>query len=190
MLSALKILAVLVVGTAIGLFATWIIVFRGGMPSAIANGPWRTSLATGSEQGDPYTRASVAVHGLLALSRIETLYFTATQDSDGNSLDGRCTYVVSGRDPDARWWSVTAYGSDDYLIANPAHRYSVSATSVARNKDGSFAIAVGGERKDTNWIPTADGPFALTLRLYNPGAVTSLDPETAQLPTLKKVSCP
>ena len=27
---------------------------------------------------------------------------------------------------------ITAYGADDYLIPNPAHRYSVSETDIAR----------------------------------------------------------
>ena len=186
---AVKAALLFVAGTILGLIATVATVWR-GMPSGVANGPWTTSLAIGSPQSDPYTRAAVALHGLLALKRDETIYFTATSDAAGNSLDGRCVYQITGSDPDTRWWSITAYGADDYLIANPAHRYSVAKTSVARNPNGSFDIQVGGNANAANWIPTGSGPFSLTLRLYNPGPTATLDPQDMALPQLKKVACP
>lgn len=190
---AVKIAGALVVGTALGLAATWFVTGRGGMGDNVANGPWKTSLVVGSPQSDPYTRARVALHGLLALNRKETIYFTAETDSDGAALNGKCRYEIDGRDPNTRWWSITAYGSDDYLIPNPQNLYSVSQTSVLRQKDGSFRIAVGGAHApsaDMSWIPAGSGPFSLTLRLYNPGPDVALDPEHVVLPALKKVSCP
>jgi hypothetical protein len=190
---AVKILGTIVVGVPLGLAATWIVTSRGGMGDSVVDGPWKTSLVAGSPQSDPYTRARVALHGLLALNRNETIYYTATEDSDGAKLDGKCRYELQGRDPNARWWSVTAYGDDDYLIPNPGNLYSVSATSVERQKNGSFAIAVGGAQAPsagTNWIPAGTGAFSLTLRLYNPGPDVALDPADAVLPALKKVSCP
>jgi hypothetical protein len=125
-----KLAAALVAGIALGLFATWTTVVRGAGPHALSNGPWRTSLSTGSADSDLYTRASVALHGLLALNRSETIYYTAATDSSGAVLDGACAYDIVGRDPDARWWSITAYGSDDYLIPNPVDRYSISKNTV------------------------------------------------------------
>lgn len=189
MRTALKILAVLVVGTALGLAATWITVWRGAVSGAVADGPWRTNLAAGSPQSDPYTRAFVAVHGLLALGRGETIYYTAEYDDAGDRLDGKCLYVVAGRNPDARWWSITAYGPDDYLIPNPANRYSMSDSTVLRKKDGSFEIDVGGTEGGANWIPAGTAGFSLTLRLYNPGPVAAIDPEHTPLPSIRKVSC-
>ena len=187
---ALKISAVVIVGALLGLFATWIAVVRGDMPGGVSNGPWKTSLAIGSTQSDPYTRASVALHGLFALNRSETIYYTATSDADGNALDGACRYEIAGRDPDARWWSITAYGADDFLIPNPANRFSVAKTTVQHNANGSFAVQVGGANNSANWIPTGAGAFSLTLRLYNPGPTAAIDPVQTMLPTLKKVGCP
>jgi hypothetical protein len=185
-----KILAVLVVGTFVGLFGTWFTVFQGGMPGGVSDGPWTTNLAVGSPQSDPYTRAKTAIHGLLALNRNETIYYTATHDSDGRPLDGACRYLITGRDPDTRWWSITAYGDDDFLIANPANRYSVAMTTIARDKTGAFTVQVGGLGDGSNWIPTASGRFSLTLRLYDPSPVVAIDPALATLPSLKRVSCP
>lgn len=192
---ALKILGVVVVGVPLGLAATWVVTRGGDMGGSVADGPWKTSLVVGSSQSDPYTRARVALHGLLALKRDETIYYTATTDDEGHPLDGHCVYEIKGRDPSTRWWSITAYGDDDYLIPNDENLYSISASSVARAQNGTFHIQVGGlnvhqNKVDANWIPTGTKTFSLTLRLYNPGPDVALDPADAVLPTLKKVSCP
>jgi len=178
-----------VIGVALGLALTWASVVRGILPGGISDGPWRTSLSIGSAGGDMRTRASVALHGLLALNRSETLYYTAQTDDAGNPLSGACAYRIAGHDPGARWWSITAYGPDDYLIANPAHRYSVSKNSVTRDKTGLFDASVSAAPEKTDWIPVAAGAFSLTLRLYNPGASVATDPAHAALPKIERLSC-
>jgi hypothetical protein len=178
-----------VVGILLGLALTWFAVFRGDMPGGVADGPWRTNLSIGAANGDAMTRASVALHGLLALNRSETLYYTATTDGSGAALDGACTYKVSGRDPDARWWSITAYGPDDYLIPNAARAYSVSKNSVVRGKPDLFAATVSPRPAPADWIATMPGRFSLTLRLYNPGAAAAADPAHAVLPGIARESC-
>ena len=184
-----RIVAALVIGIALGLLTTWIT--TGAVSGAISNGAWTTNLNTGSPQSDAYTRARVALHGLFALNRNETIYFTATKDDAGDALSGKCRYEIRGRDPNARWWSITAYGDDDFLIPNPQKIYSVSATNVVRGKDGSFSVAVGGDRAtNANWIPAGNGGFSLSLRLYNPGPDVALDPSRAALPSLKRIACP
>ncbi len=148
-----------------------------------------SSLLVGSAASGPYLRASVAVHGLLALNRSETIYDTASTDSAGDRLDGGCTYRLVGRDPAARWWSITAYGPDDYLIPNAANRYSVSKTSIVRDVDGAFIAMVAKGQSGPNWIPVRNGAFSLSLRLYNPAAAVSADPAKAALPAIAKAAC-
>jgi hypothetical protein len=190
MRSVLKILAVLVIGTLLGLAATWATVIRGGWGGAVSDGPWKTSLDTGSSAAGLYQRANVAVHGLLALNRSETIYYTAGSDSDGAPLTGACRYELVGRDPPTRWWSITAYGGDDYLIPNPAGRYSASMNGVTRQGDGSFRIVVAKDGNGaTNWIPVDDGRFSLSLRLYNPDARVAADPAHVALPEIHKGAC-
>jgi hypothetical protein len=186
---ALKILAVVIVGTALGLAATWFTVVRGTMGGMVGDGPWRTSLYAGSREGGPYLRASIAVHGLLALNRHETIYYTTYTDSDGAALDGACLYQIAGRDPPARWWSITAYGADDFLIPNAAGRYSVSMNSVARRADGTFTVTVSKAAAAANWIAVTDGAFNLSLRLYNPPDAVAADPAHVALPAIHKVRC-
>jgi hypothetical protein len=172
----------------LGVSITWLTVFHSAS-AGVSDGPWKTNLTTGSAESNPYQRASVAVHGLFALNRNEAIYYTASTDGDGRALDGHCRYEIAGRDPDARWWSITAYGPDDYLIPNPRHRYSVSKTTIARDASGDFAVQVGAGAVGDNGIPVGQGRFSLTLRLYNPDPGVALDPAHAALPTLKQVSC-
>jgi hypothetical protein len=185
----LKLLAVLVAGTMLGLLATWLTVFR-FPPGRVGDGPWKTDPAAVTAQTDAYRRAFVAVHGLFALRRSEAIYYTATADSDGHALTGQCQYKVEGPAPDARWWSITAYGPDDYLIANPGGRYSVTKQQVAPDARGSIVVLLGGNSGGNNRIAAGTGRFSLSLRLYNPGPGFIADPADAALPALLRVACP
>lgn len=149
-------------------------------------GPWRVSTTAGSPASGLYERAAIAVHALFVLGREETLYYRAHTDANGRALDGRCDYLLRGKAPDARWWSITAYGRDDYLIPNPEHRYSYTARNLTFETDGSYLLRVSPFRTDGNWLPVVDKqPFSLTLRLYVPSAQIVAQPELATLPTIE-----
>jgi hypothetical protein len=185
-----KCAAALAAGVVLGLFVTWLTIVRGTpMGGDVRDGAWRTSLATGSAQGGAWLRANVALHGLLALGRTEAIYYNATSDSAGDALDGHCTYRIAGRDPPARWWSITAYGADDYLIPSASSLFAVSKNSVVHHIDGSFSVGVLRDAGAVDEIASGDGPFTLTLRLYNPGAAVAADPAHVALPTIQKVRC-
>ena len=187
---ALKSLAAIAVGVAFGLLITWATVVRSaGMGGEVTDGAWHTSLLAGSAESGPYLRAVIALHGLLALNRSETIYYSATHDDARNALDGACVYRITGRDPPARWWSITAYGADDFLITNPAGRYSVSQNSIRRRADGSFVVLARKNADAANQIALGAGAFTLTLRLYNPSAAVAADPAHVALPDIEKVSC-
>ena len=157
--------------------------------SSVVNGPWVTNLETGGANADNYVRTFVAITGLLALNKDETIYYTANTDSAGEALHGNCSYRIEGRDPDARWWSITLYGNDHYLIDNPSNRYSVGQTNVVRNADGTFVIRLSTVSEQGNWIATSPEGFDVTLRLYNPGETVKANPATAPLPSIVKEAC-
>jgi len=177
----------------LGLGSAYQAVRSGLSGGEIANGPWRTSLLTGSQDADLYTRARVAVGGLLALAPSETVYWNADRDADGQPLDARCDYRVEGAELPARWWSITAYGADHYLIPNDAGRYSFSQTTLAREPGGPWTIEVSSEPRPGNWLPSglssAAGPFALTLRLYNPAPEVYEQAATVALPRIAREGC-
>ncbi|BBE32781.1 hypothetical protein SmB9_04390 [Sphingosinicella microcystinivorans] len=185
-----KWLLAIVAGLAAGLCGAWLSVHGGLGAGSAKSGPWVTSATTGSADAGLRTRATVAIAGLLALSAKEAIYFNAEEDSAGAPLDGRCRYRVTGSDPKARWWSITLYGADHFLVANPAQRFSFHMRNVPRAGDGGFAFDVAPTGEGARWLPTGgQARFALTLRAYNPDPAIIGRPDRAHLPRIEKVSC-
>ncbi len=180
----------------LGLFIAYESVRSGFAGGEVSNGPWRTSFVTGSTDAGLYARARVAVGGLLALAPSETVYWTAERDGAGEPLDARCDYRVAGVELPARWWSVTFYAADQFLVENDAGRYSFSQTTLARAPGGPWSLIVSSEPQPSevkNWLPSgkpgASGPFSLTLRLYNPQPAVYEQPETIALPRIERGAC-
>lgn len=159
----------------------------------VRSGPWQTNANIGSTGAGPYLRAGVALGGLLALNASETVYYTAMTDDAGRPLSTSCQYRVEGTEPATRWWSITAYADDNFLIRGSNGRYSVDKTAVEKGADGSFVVRVGGEPRAGNWISTGppDGghPFSLTLRLYNPDAAIPANLGAVTLPSIVSEHC-
>lgn len=160
---------------------------RYGAVWGTAAGPWRVNLLAGHVEADARTRARVAVGGLLALDRAETMYYVATTDSRGQALRSRCHYRVSGPPPAARWWSLTAYADDFLLFDDALGRYSVNSATAVLDAQGQFTALTGPteagdgsgavDRPAPRWLPTpGDRGLVLTLRVYNPA------PELQQAP--------
>ena len=157
----------------------------------ITNGAWTTGKSFGSVDADALTRARVALGGLLALPAKEAMYFTAHVDSDGKSLDGRCTYLVSGGTLDGRWWSVTLYEGAGWLVKNAANRWSIPAYAATQYDDGTWSFIVAPDEQVGAWLPTGGvDAFDLTLRLYHPAPTMLAAPQTGSLPTIQRKACP
>ncbi len=183
-------LIALVVGAILGIGSAFIAIEGSIASLSVNNGPWFTNLAIGSEQASPHLRAAIALHGLLALSQSETIYFTALNDSAGNPLDGNCTYVVKGKAPDARWWSITVYGADDFLIPNDLNRYSYNMNNITFDSNGVFTIYVSKNQQPGAWLPLGnETKFSLSLRMYNPSQSVRDHPDKIELPTITKEGC-
>ncbi len=151
--------------------------------ASIGNGPWYANLAAGSEKVDPYTRVSVAKNGILALRQSETIYYSARKDDQGNWLNGDKVYRIEGKKPDARWWSITLYGTDHFLIPNELNRYSYNMNNVEYDENGRFSFYVSNTPREGAWLPLNNNKrFVLTLRLYNPGDSIRNNPAKVELP--------
>lgn len=161
-------------------------------------GGWFSDFAIGSDAADPYTRARVARHGLLALAKSEAVYFTTRTDKDGQPFSDTCTYSLTGGSMPAKWWSITLYNEDSYLPDNDDAALSVDATSVQPGADGSWSATISAQRPQSqgtedrpNWISSRNaGRFDLTLRLYEPEAALLDTPqETLKPPVITQLSC-
>jgi hypothetical protein len=166
---------------------------------SIQNGDWVTSVATGSQDAGVMLKAAVALGGLLASTQEDSMYYRLSSIV-GEPLRLNCLYRIEGDDYEANWWSITAYGWDNYLIPNQQKRYSFNNENLVRNADGSWAITVAATEQAGNWLPVGpsgapgwrklgDYDFDLLLRLYTPGDAYLKTPQSAALPTVTREAC-
>lgn len=187
----MEVLTIVLAGLVLGVGSGWWVIHYPPTGRAVWNGPWITNPMVGSSEAGMYVRAVVAHAGLFALNRTETIYFTAFADSGGEPLRAECDYVVEGGDMDARWWSITAYGQDHFLIPNAQNRHSFHIKNVRRDGQGRYRIRLSGEPAEGDWLPTGgSGRISLTLRLYNPSPSVHENLETTPLPRIVKEGCP
>ncbi len=145
-------------------------------------GPWQYLGEPIAEFGTEYDyRAMVALKGLGANPVSAAIYASANKDSDGVPLKAGSHYRVhfeKGALPpvlEDGFWSITAYGDDNFLIPNSLNRYSISdRTPLVFNSDGSLDLLLQPEAPQdddplrANWLPTGNGGFHLFLRIYCP----------------------
>ena len=124
-------------------------------------------------------RAVVAMIGLGANLADDAVYPNASQDANGQTLQGGRRYQLhfaAGQLPPVQaFWSLTAYDQDGFFIANPVKRYAIGDRDPLHfNADGSLDIVLqNAAPADTaaNWLPIpASGAFSITGRLYWPKA--------------------
>ena len=166
---------------------------------SVKNGDWITSVSTGSADAGVMLKATVAIGGLLASTRENSMYYRL-HSVGGKPLRLICRYSIEGDDYEADWWSITAYGWDNYLIPNRQKRYSFNNENLQRREDGSWVIQVAAAEQPGNWLPVgpsgapdwrklSDYDFDLLLRLYTPGRAYLDSPQSAPLPTVTLEGC-
>lgn len=180
---------VLIAAAVLAFASVWWALLRTPTSQAVTVGPWQASLVAGSADADMYTRARIAIGGLFALNRSETIYFFASRDDDHQPLRARCTYRVQGKPVASRWWSITAYADDHFLIPNAANRFSFNMGNLELGSDGAFEVIAAPTEQSGDWLPTGGGSggFNLLFRLYNPAPDLAADPAAAQLPSIKQI---
>ena len=92
--------------------------------------------------------------------------------------------------PVRAFWSVTAYDKEGYFIANTMNRYAIGDRDKLKfNPDGSLDLYIQdqnpGADLEANWLPSGDGIFNLTMRLYWPEP--SILDGSWQPPTVEKI---
>ena len=180
----------LTIGALLGLGLTWWTLDGGPGFSAISVGPWRAWPQAGTQNADRYARASLARSGDLQLGAGEGLTFVASRDSAGDLLEGQCRYRLEPISPPGRWWTLTLYDERGSLVANPADRFAFNSAEVLRQGDGAASVVVGRDASAGNWLPSGDGRFTLSLRLYDTPISAGLAPAQAiLLPTITREGC-
>jgi hypothetical protein len=140
---------------------------------------WSFSAPDLARFGTDYAyRAAVASVGLAANTREEAFYPQTDRDRNGKRLNGHHRYVLTfrrGQLPPVRaFWSLTMYGTDRFLVANPIDRYNVGDRTAGLHygRGGSLKIYIQhtppSAARQANWLPAPPGRFELHLRLYEP----------------------
>ncbi len=177
-------------GLALGAGGAIYAVCVGGLGSSERAGPWRSGRDFGTAEASAFTRATVALHGLLALPAREARYYTVTTDGEGNPLDGKCRYLVKGGRSRGAWWSLTLYDRQGYLVANPANIWSIGSAALPEEEKNDWSVIVSPVREQGHWLPTGGiERFALTLRIYLPDQGPPSGPPFEGLPLIGKLDC-
>ena len=122
-------------------------------------------------------RTAIARFGLGANPPEDAIYLNCSADGTGQPLNGSNRYRVhfdKGSLPPVRaFWSLTAYDQGGYFIKNPVNRYAIGDRDPLKiNPDGSLDIYIQaqtpGPDRESNWLPSGEGIFNLTIRLYWP----------------------
>jgi hypothetical protein len=161
----------------------------GNNPDELHVGAWTINTLAGSKAANALTRARIAISGILALDRKETVYYFCHNDDAGAPLDPDGDWEIVGHPFDCRWWSFTLYDEDHFLIDNPARRYSVHSDNVVFNADGSYRIVISRNQHGANWLSAGNAKtLSLTLRLYNPSDAVLNDLGGVKMPTVRRLT--
>ena len=140
---------------------------------------WHTPLDLGRYGTNYEHRASVALTGLGANLAEDAVYAAADVDAAGQPLSGQHRYLLrfrpGARPPVDAFWSLTMYGDDHFLVANPIGRYALGdRDSMRAAPDDTLDIYIQhdgpGPDRRSNWLPAPAGGFNLIMRLYHPKA--------------------
>lgn len=126
--------------------------------------------------GSVYDYRTLTAYGGLGANPLSVaLYAKAATDVNGIQLNGQNEYVLhfDTLPPIRRngFWSITAYGEDDFLIRNEIDRYSVNDRSkFILNEDGTLDIILSLTRPENtdNWLPVCPDDYHLFMRIYTP----------------------
>jgi len=181
----------LLLAAAIGLGATWLTLTRGVAFGSLTIGAWTAWPRTGSVDIDPYARATIARTGELPIGTGDGVAFYARTDDAGNAFDGRCTFVINGMTPAARYWTLTLYDLQGRLVANAIDRHGFTSAEIMRDATGRFAINIGPRASPGNWLPSGGiEQFVLVWRLYDtPIGVASLTTKEGPMPAIVRKGC-
>lgn len=181
---------IIVLGLFAGLGSGWFAISQRSSGQTYSG--WSGSSVTGSVDADPWTRARVAVTGLLALNKSQAIYFGRKSDDGGKPFRADCRYRVSGGQLPGSWWSVTVYAADNFLPLNDDDALSFDATEVKTDEQGHWSATLAPMRPSDGsaWASTRNGGnFDITLRIYQPSVQAQADFSSIPMPKVSLIDC-
>jgi hypothetical protein len=158
---------------------------QAALNARVTAGPFRDGwLVPDPNTGRPgphiLSRAAIQLTQFGSFTMDEATYFFGYRDRDGEPLHGSKRYTLrfaAGELPPLRphgFWSLTMYGANSLLVANPIDRYILRPNSpgLTYGADGSLTLWIQHARPDDapegNWLPAPQDTFVVALRAYQP----------------------
>ena len=124
-----------------------------------------------------------AILGIYGNTKEEAMYPVYMDDGAGEKLDASAKsytlrFAPGQLPPVNSFWSLTLYElPSSLLFANPLERYLINSPmlpNLERDPDDGLTLHVQhaspGVERESNWLPTPNGPFWTVRRLYWPKA--------------------
>lgn len=139
---------------------------------------WFYSLKAGVWGDDYLYRGAIAYRSLGQNIPDEAVYMNTTEDKEGSLLDAsknnyQITFAKGEWPPVDAFWSFTMYNEQNFFVPNSINRLAIGnrTKSMKPNADGSLTVYFqkdAPKENEGNWLPTPDGKFRVSLRLYVP----------------------
>lgn len=122
-------------------------------------------------------RAGVGWKHVWGDSPSELVFPMVRNDADGHPLHGSNNYLLRfppGQLPPSRYWQITMYDLEGFLVANPIDRFGIGnmAEKLQPDGDGTLTLLVQhdspGTEREMNWLPAPAEGFFLMMRMYQP----------------------
>lgn len=174
----------------VGFGLSWYALTDGRLFGVLQAGPWGAWPDVGSPNPNPYTRAHLARVAGVQMGQGEGLQFQATTDSDGEPLDLRCTYFLTGNTPIAAFWTLAAVDPRGVNLAPKEGIAFVRSSDLARDNAGAIQLYVGTKLRPLDWLElSGTGPFSLVLNLYDTVISSGISSAEATMPAIHREAC-
>lgn len=155
-------------------------------------GGWTAYPLAGTLEADPYAKARLARDATLSLGATEGVTFYASQDTQGAALNSSCDYLIEGKSPSARLWTIYALKTARGRISGiPADWPSfLNSETIGYAVGGQFKIVVSALARPDNWLAVPkSSDFLLALNLYDSPVATNKGLVETSLPTVERGNC-
>lgn len=175
----------------LGIGSAWVVLEGELKFDRINLGQWKIWPTAGEIDANPYIKAYLARKGTLWMGVSEGLMFVADEDSDHAAFNSRCDYVLQGKIPRGRLWTLTAQATArDVSNPNRSVSYITSADAVWE-EDGQLIITISPDAQPGNWLEVGnEGDFRLVLRIYDTPLTSGALDAAIQTPAIRKKDCP
>ena len=189
--TAFMVIYSLTLAIGLGAYSAWYVTGQFSGFGTLQIGQWHSNPNRGNVNADPYARARDARTGAIGLGQAEGLAFTASYDESGAPLSGRCDYVIEGRVPTNRLWTIRIVDEDMEPLPSGANRPTrTHSRAILHRTGGDFRIAISATIQPGNWLHfDHDGPAHLRLTLYDTTIAAGFSLTERIMPTVRLLGC-